>query len=704
MLFYLTNEISAAPLLAAGFICTLIAAILFFYSNRKLKARLLRRTDRERSLRESEQKYRNLFETSKDAILIIENRQFTDCNQATVEMLGYTEKSELLNVHPSTISPPLQPDGSDSAEKSEKMMDLAVQNGSHRFEWDHLKANGEIIPVEVVLTTISSDPDHLVLHTVWRDISERREAENAIRKERDFIAEILRWTDSIVVVLDLNGYIVTFNHAAERCSGYRFEEVQGRPFWDILLKADEKERIITAFHDIRNPSSANEYENLWLTKNGEERRIHWFKSELKDAAGEVEYLLYTGLDLTEHDQVEKALRQSEAHYQSILENMEEGYFEADLAGNIIEMNKSAVETTGYSRSEILGKDYRKYMDKATEKELFAIYNEIYRTGNPKKYMSYEIIRKDGTRRLIEASASLKLDSDQHPVGFYGISRDVTERRKMNEMMIQAEKMISIGGLAAGIAHEINNPLAVIVQEAQNIQRRLLPDFKKNIDAATQVGLDLELLSTYLDSRGIYQMFRNMQTAGRRVSDIINNMLRFSRKNEYEYSQVKIPTIINRALELASSDYNLLKRFDFKHIDLKVQIDEGLPDIFCVEQQIEQVLLNIIGNAAQALSDRRHADGTPTIIIRAADERRNVRLEIEDNGPGIADEIKNRIFEPFFTTKPTGVGTGLGLSVSYMIITHNHNGLLEADSEIGKGTRFTIKLPYSPDYGSLLKHR
>lgn len=130
-----------------------------------------------RLLISSEKKYRDLFEKSKDAILIISNSQFVDCNKATVIMLGYRNKKELLDMHPSELSPEMQADGLKSFEKANKMMDIALKKGSHRFEWDHKKANGDVFPVEVLLTAIDSDNDHKVLYTVWRDISERKNAE-----------------------------------------------------------------------------------------------------------------------------------------------------------------------------------------------------------------------------------------------------------------------------------------------------------------------------------------------------------------------------------------------------------------------------------------------------------------------------------------------------------------------------------------------
>ena len=524
------------------------------------------------------------------------------------------------------------------------------------------------------------------------EVNERKLAEKAIAKERDFVQAVLKWVESIVVVIDLDGLIVTFNRAAERCSGYTLEEVNQVPFWDILIKEEEKERVQSVILNVKQESLPRENRNYWIAKDGHEVLIQWFNSVLTGADGSIAYILCTGHDLTDRNNAEKALEKREEHYQTVLENMEEGYFEVNLDGTFRAVNKSLIRILGYSLPELRSMDNRHIMDSKTAGKVFQVFNSIYLTGQPRNLLAFEIIRKEGDRRMIEVSASLLQDSTGNPIGFFGLTRDVTERIRMEQMMVQTEKMMSVGGLAAGMAHEINNPLAVIVQGAQNIERRLLPGLKKNQESAKRLNIDLDQLQGYLKEREILEMLSNIMSAGKRAGDIITNMLRFSRKGSDQKIDISVSQLVERTLDLAQKDQNLQKRFNFDRITIHQQIDEQLPQIPCIEQEIEQVLLNIITNAAQAFHEMEPAAPAPLIEIKAFLEKEMLQLEITDNGPGIPETIKHRVFEPFFTTKPPGIGTGLGMSVSFMIITNNHNGTIEVDSKPGEGARFIIRLP------------
>jgi PAS domain S-box-containing protein len=269
--------------------------------------------------------------------------------------------------------------------------------------------------------------------------------------------------------------------------------------------------------------------------------------------------------------------------------------------------------------------------------------------------------------------------------------DVTEHARIEDIMMQTEKMMMVGGLAAGMAHEINNPLGAIMQNAQNIERRISPDIEANHKAAREVGISLELVRAYLEKRGILGFISHIREAGSRSSKIITSMLHFSRKSESRIEQADLATTIDRVLELAANDYDMKKSYDFKHIQIVRTYDRSLPPVAITVLEIEQVLLNIIKNAAQAIAGA-NLSRKPSITVRTHRGGPLALIEIEDNGPGMDEQIRHRIFEPFFTTKEVGVGTGLGLSVSYAIITNNHQGSIEAWSQPGEGTRFTIRLP------------
>ena len=265
--------------------------------------------------------------------------------------------------------------------------------------------------------------------------------------------------------------------------------------------------------------------------------------------------------------------------------------------------------------------------------------------------------------------------------------EVTARVRLEEIMIQTEKMMSVGGLAAGMAHEINNPLSGILQGTQNTLRRFSGELKKNLDVAQECGVDLVAMQKYMDKRGILMFLKSIQESGERASRIVDNMLQFSRGSESKVAPANFTELINRTIELASSDYDLKKQYDFRHIEIIKDFSEGLEEVPCVITEIEQVMLNLLRNAAQAMKGQEN----PRIFLKTQRIKDTAIIEIGDNGPGMTENVRKRIFEPFFTTKEVGVGTGLGLSVSYFIITNNHKGSMSVESAPGKGAKFIIRL-------------
>ncbi|MHC1713371.1 MAG: ATP-binding protein [Solidesulfovibrio sp.] len=372
---------------------------------------------------------------------------------------------------------------------------------------------------------------------------------------------------------------------------------------------------------------------------------------------------------------------------NILESMPSAVIGLDEHGMITHWNASAQTLSGVSQETAVGQtvlDALPFMSTHMDKLQLALRER--RTLR----VEHMPMRQGDTLHL--------LDIQFYPLVANGLTGavirldDVTERERLREMMIQSEKMASVGGLAAGMAHEINNPLSSILQAAQICVMQLDPAVPANTQAAEECGCSVEAVRSYLEKRRVLKFLDGIREAGLRAARIVASMLEFSRKSESRRASANVNDVLDRSIELAGTDYDLKKKYDFRHILIRKEYAADLPPVNCTRTEIEQVLLNLLKNAAQAFSGRPADAAPPTIVLRTKRQENTVRIEVEDNGPGMEETVRKRVFEPFFTTKEPGKGTGLGLSVSYFIITTNHGGMIRVESQPGKGTTFILELP------------
>ncbi len=383
----------------------------------------------------------------------------------------------------------------------------------------------------------------------------------------------------------------------------------------------------------------------------------------------------------------KELEKNSSFLNNIIDSMPSILIGIDKTGNITRINNKAEELVKIRREEAMGTNVSK---------LFPLYssllNEIKETISNKQIIEKNGIRNFKTGQIVDMTA--------YPLVANGIQGaviridDVTDKVRLEEMMVQTEKMMSVGGLAAGMAHEINNPLGIIAQSAQNILQKTNPEIKANIKAADLAGIKMEQLQQFFDARHIPEFVSDIREATSRAASIVSNMLKFSRKSTSDKKEVNIVDVIENTIKLVSTDYDLKKKYDFKNIKIIRDYKDNIPGIFICETEIEQVLLNLFKNGAQAMYEQKDVKVEELkFIIRVYYDTDNLTIEIEDNGSGMTEDVRKRVFEPFYTTKPQGVGTGLGLSVSFMIITNYHKGTFNVESTPGKGTNFIITLPF-----------
>jgi len=373
---------------------------------------------------------------------------------------------------------------------------------------------------------------------------------------------------------------------------------------------------------------------------------------------------------------DNALRESSEKYRTILESIEEGYFETDQKGNLTFSNEAFGKILGYPRHQLLGMNSRDYTTPDTAEKISRIMEQIEQTGRPEDVTDYDVIRKDGSKAALELSISLLTDKDGKPVGFRGMLRDVTRRKEteyknrlLEIQLQQAQKMESIGTLAGGIAHDFNNILMGIQGNA------------------TLMLLKIE------SEHPNYEKIKNVEKFVQNGTELTNQLLGFARRGKYLVKTTDLNEVIEKSSALFARTKKEIQVHTVFHDEIwAVEVDRG---------QIEQALLNLYVNAWQAmpaggdiyLKTRNVMLDSSYVKPFKVEPGKYVEISVTDTGVGIDRKTRERIFEPFFTTKEMGRGTGLGLASVYGIIK-SHSGYIEVHSEKEKGTTFTVYLPAS----------
>jgi len=347
--------------------------------------------------------------------------------------------------------------------------------------------------------------------------------------------------------------------------------------------------------------------------------------------------------------------------------MEEGYYEVDLTENYTFVNDTMCRIRGYSREDLIGMNNREYMSEETAKKVFKAFSNVYTTGKPAKNLEWETVRKDGSKRFVETSAYLIKDSNNMPIGFRGIVRDVSGKHRLETQLQQAQRMESIGTLAGGIAHNFNNLL---------------------------MGIQGNASIMFLDIDSSHPRHKNLKSIEKLVDNgakLTAQLIGYAREGKYEVK----PINLNQLVKDTSDTFGMTK----KEITVHQELSEDLHGIEADQGQIEHILLYLYINAVEAmpgggdlyLKTMNVTDKDMIGKLYKATPGNYVLLSVKDTGVGMDYETRKRIFEPFFTTKGLASGTGLGLASTYGIVK-GHGGYIDVDSEKGKGTTFSIYLP------------
>lgn len=672
--------------LMAGLAVTVLLATAHLLS---LRRAVLRTTA---ELADQTRLYRGVFDSafhlqgvlSPEGILLYANR-------TSLAFAGVSE-TEVIGRH--FCDTPWWSHDTEEKHKLEEMIRLCSQGQIVRKVTTHTNAAGELRFIDFSLSPLFDDQGRLIyLIPEGRDITEARQMEERLQEKQAFLETMFNSLPFDFWVRDTQGRLIMQNPSNEAHYGNRLGSTLAEADLDPGQRLFWQQSLEQSLEGTPLDLEVREGERILRKIVAPIRR----DEQIIGSFG-------INIDITEQHRLMEQLYEGERRFKAIFEELPFIVTIKDLVTTVyLDVNRYFCQFNGVTREEAIGKrppEIGNYIDAATHA---FIADEMNRSGRI-DLREITVRRVDGAERTGLLSCR-RIRMDGRPCNLTVI-QDITElkqaqaaleeaRSRELSLLVQHEKMRTIGGLAAGMAHEINSPTGIIAHELQNLERRLSPDLPANQTAAGRCGFTMQQLDTYLHEREIPLFLDAIEQASRRISSIVNNMLQFSRQSDRQRSAAKLSLLIRHAVELSRNDYELRKQYDIAGVSIEVDAAEDLPPLAVIPVEIEQVLINLIKNGVQAMYGQGQERRIRISLQPKGDQQ---MITVSDTGPGIPPAIRDRIFEPFFTTKEPGRGTGLGLSVSYAIIVEHHGGSLTVGDAEGGGACFTIILP--PDEKSV----
>ncbi|MBD1399811.1 ATP-binding protein [Pelovirga terrestris] len=487
----------------------------------------------------------------------------------------------------------------------------------------------------------------------------------------------------------LDGRFLALNPAAVAMLGHT-TEAEALAYYDDLenqlyVNPQDRRRLLRLLYDhgaskdFEVPAKRKDGQFFWMALNN-----HLVYSDNKEPL----FIEGTMQDISLRKTTEESLNQLKNFLQRIIDSMPSILIAVDAELKITLWNRRAEQECRLSSSHARGIALKDALQLIKYKTILTALQTALASQKPVRLQQVEGYGQDRSKAKRHYNILIYPLPSSQDGGAVIHMDDVTEQVALEQILIQKEKIESVAGLAAGFAHELNNPLAVILQTVQVLQRRLSPEFSKNCETAEQLGTSMKAIAAYLHEKKCDIMFGSIAEAGTRAAKIVENIQTFSRSSGSDFSRHALDDLVERTLDLAVSDYDMRRQLKFQRIAI-VRNYHSIPEVVCDAGQIQQVILILLKNAAQALVN---VDADPQITLRLEAKGSYVCLEVRDNGTGMSPEVCRRVFDPFYSTQEVGRGVGLGLSIAYHIITQNHRGFMSVSSESGSGSSFEVCLP------------
>jgi two-component system NtrC family sensor kinase len=612
----------------------------------------------EREIREATKRFEKIAEMGDDGIIVFdEDSQIEFANQMASEIMGYPKDQILGREFFSLIG-----------KRDEEFLEEMVMRGEGMGEKVctemslHTPQN-EIKEMEVCIAPTQSEDGRIKTYAYIRDITERKKFEKDLRESEEKYRNLFERVRHGLYISSKEGKFLDCNQAMWGLLGYQDKEefLKIDIVKDLYVNPEDRTAFMAAVEKL---GFVKDYEVEFKKKNGERITVLHTATAKRDEKGTT--IGYEGLniDITDRKKMERELKEANDFLMNLIESSVDGIIVTDMKGDILIFNKGAEDLLGYKAEEVVEKmNIRSVYQPGVAKEVM---NKLRSPdfGGVGKLTSFPILhrRKDGELVEGDLSASIIFDEKGNEIASVGIFKDLRERlrierelQKMQEALLQSEKLAAMGRLTSQIAHELNNPIYGIMNTLELLKTEIPPESKR------RRILELSLSEI------------------QRLSEMLRNMLSFSKPEEEKRRAVRIGDLIEGILLVME------KQMKESNIQVEAFFDPDIPEIMASTNQMRQVMLNMFKNAKEAMPTGG------TLFVRTSREDDRVLIHIQDTGIGIPEAIKDKIFDAFFTTKQKVKGVGLGLSVCYGII-RDHGGEIKVKSEEGKGTSFTISLP------------